>query len=96
MAEMGYCPSGRLFEATACGAPVLTDSWIGLDEFFRPGDEVLVADSTEQAVAALEISDEQLTRIARAARERVLADHTAERRATQLIAAIEGALSVGA
>jgi spore maturation protein CgeB len=96
MAEMGYCPSGRLFEAAACGAPVLTDSWIGLDEFFRSGDEVLVAETTEQAVAALDISDEQLTRIARAARERVLADHTAERRATQLIAAIEGALSVGA
>jgi spore maturation protein CgeB len=96
MAEMGYCPSGRLFEAAACGAPVLTDSWMGLDEFFRPGDEVLVADTTEQAMGALEISDEQLSRIARAARERVLTDHTSERRASQLIAAIEGALPVEA
>ncbi len=96
MVEMGYCPSGRLFEAAACGAPVLTDTWVGLDEFFRPGVEVLLADTTEQAVAALEISDEQLARIARAARERVLADHTAERRAAQLVAAIEGALSVEA
>ena len=96
MAEMGYCPSGRLFEAAACGAPVLTDSWIGLDEFFRPGDEVLVAASTGEVMGALDISDEQLSRIARAARERVLTDHTSERRASQLIAAIEGALPVEA
>jgi spore maturation protein CgeB len=27
MAEMGYCPSGRLFEAAACGVPIVTDPW---------------------------------------------------------------------
>src|SRR5205823_1548219 len=37
MAEMGYCPSARLFEATACGSAVLTDYWDGLEEFFTPG-----------------------------------------------------------
>jgi spore maturation protein CgeB len=94
MAEMGYCPSGRLFEAAACGAAVLSDQWGGLAEFFEPGSEILVADTTEDALSALEVSDEQLARVARAARERVLADHTAERRALQLVAALEGALTV--
>jgi spore maturation protein CgeB len=96
MAEMGYCPSGRLFEAAACGAAVLSDAWDGLAEFFEPGVEILVAERTEDALAALDRSDEELTRIARAARERVLADHTAERRALQLIASLEGAMTVEA
>ena len=40
---MGYCPSGRLFEAAACGAPILSDWWEGLEAFFEPGEEILVA-----------------------------------------------------
>jgi spore maturation protein CgeB len=95
MAEMGYCPSGRLFEAAACGVPVLSDWWEGLSQFFEPQCEMLVARSAQEAIAALDTSDEQLNRIARAARERVLCDHTAERRASQLVAAIEGAATVG-
>jgi spore maturation protein CgeB len=96
MADMGYCPSGRLFEAAACGAAVLTDSWDGLSEFFEPQAEVLVTNSTGDTLAALELSDQELARIARAARDRVLTDHTAERRALQLVAALEGALTVEA
>jgi spore maturation protein CgeB len=92
MAEMGYCPSGRLFEAAACGAPVLSDAWNGLADFFEPGREILVADSPEDAVEALGLSDAELTRIGRAARERALADHTAERRAAELEAALSAAL----
>ena len=45
MAEMGYCPSGRLFEAAACGTPIVSDWWEGLDHFFEPGKEILVAKS---------------------------------------------------
>jgi spore maturation protein CgeB len=96
MAEMGYCPSGRLFEAAACGAAVLSDSWDGLDQFFEPQSEILVANTTEEALAALEVSDDELRRIAQAARERALSDHTAERRALQLISALESALAVEA
>jgi spore maturation protein CgeB len=96
MAEMGYCPSGRLFEAAACGVPLLTDSWDGLSEFFEPGSEILVAASTEDTIAALETADNELARIARAARERTLAEHSAERRASELVAAIEGAAVVEA
>jgi spore maturation protein CgeB len=96
MAEMGYCPSGRLFEAAACGAVVLSDAWEGLNHFFEPGSEILVANSTDEVLAALGTSDEELARVARAARERVLSDHTSERRAMQLITAFEAALTVGA
>jgi spore maturation protein CgeB len=84
MAENGWCPSGRLFEAAACGTPVITDAWPGLEEFFVPGRELIVARTTEDTVAALELDDAQVARIAAAARERVLADHTSDRRAEQL------------
>lgn len=88
MAAAGYCPSGRLFEAAACGAPILSDSWPGLDEFFEPGAEILVAESTDEAVAAIERSDDELRTLARRARERTLHDHTASCRARQLEAII--------
>ncbi|MEA2990233.1 MAG: hypothetical protein QOG83_2944 [Alphaproteobacteria bacterium] len=93
MARMGFCPSGRLFEAAACGVPVLSDSWQGLDKFYTPGSEIIVADSEDSAVAALDVSDGELGRIARAARERTLAEHTSEQRAIDLIAALEAARS---
>lgn len=84
MAAMGYCPSGRLFEAAACGVPVLSDPWTGLDEFFKPGSELLLAEDTEDVLAALQRTRAELQAIARAGRERTLADHTAEVRAGQL------------
>jgi spore maturation protein CgeB len=84
MAETGYCPSGRLFEATACGAAVLSDYWAGLELFFEPGGEIILARTAEDAVAALDRSPEELLRIGRAARERTLAEHTAAIRAEQL------------
>src|SRR5260221_12230150 len=49
MRDWGYTPSGRLFEAAACGTPILTDTWPGLDEFFTPGAEILVAETADQA-----------------------------------------------
>jgi spore maturation protein CgeB len=85
MAAMGYCPSGRLFEAAACGTPVLSDAWDGLETFFVPGEEILVARTAEEAVEAISRSPEELTRIGRAARDRALVDHSADRRAQELI-----------
>jgi spore maturation protein CgeB len=84
MKAMGWCPSGRLFEAAACGAPLLTDTWAGLEEFFTAGTEILIARSPDEATAALDLSDAELRRIADAARERVLAEHTARHRAMEL------------
>lgn len=96
MAEMGYCPSGRLFEAAACGAPVLSDSWPGLEDFFTPGSEILVARTTDDSVQAVGVDDAELLRIGRAARERALTDHTAARRAGELVALLEAAIGVEA
>jgi spore maturation protein CgeB len=93
MAEMGWCPSGRLFEAAACGTAILSDDWPGLDAFFELGQEILVARTTEDAVAALDVADAEIRRIAAAGRERVLAEHTSLHRAHQLVAAIEAARS---
>jgi len=84
MARMGYCPSGRLFEAAACGVAIVSDEWAGLDTFFEPGAEILVARDTDDVIAAMQLSDAELARIARAGRERVLASHTAAHRATEL------------
>ena len=84
MAEMGWCPSGRLFEATACGAAVLSDGWDGLDAFFEPGEEILVARTTQDALAALDLGDAEIARIAAAGRERTLAEHTSAKRVETL------------
>ena len=84
MAALGWCPSGRLFEAAACGTPIVSDWWEGLDEFFAPEREIIVVRTTEDVLAALESSDAELSRIGAAARERVLAGHTAARRAAEL------------
>ncbi len=89
MAEMGYCPSGRLFEAAACAAPILSDTWEGLERFFQPGSEILTAHTTEDVVAALEMGPEKLRRVGRAARERTLDMHTAYHRARDLEAALD-------
>lgn len=96
MAALGHCPSGRLFEAAACGTPVLTDRWEGLERFFEPGREILVASTADEALAALDLDPAELAAIGRAARARALADHTADRRAQELVAAVEEAASSGA
>lgn len=91
MAAMGWCPSGRLFEAAACGVPILSDTWDGLDAFFTPGQEIMLATTTEDTLAALRQSDDTIRRIARRARERTLDEHTATQRAQTMIAAFEAA-----
>ncbi|MBA2448038.1 MAG: glycosyltransferase [Chloroflexi bacterium] len=93
MVQVGYAPSVRLFEAASCGTPILSDWWPGLDELFAPGEEILIARTTDDAVAALELGDAELARIARAARERTLAEHTAAFRARELVRACESAHS---
>jgi len=91
MAEMGYCPSGRLFEAAACGTPILSDAWDGLDRFFTPGEEILLARSTEEAVEAMERPPGELRQIGTAARERAMEEHTSAHRARELENALAAA-----
>lgn len=84
MANQGYSPSVRLFEAAGCGAAIISDCWKGLETFFVPGKEILLADSSAQVIAYLKEIDEDETRaIGLRAQERVLAEHTAEKRAAQ-------------
>jgi spore maturation protein CgeB len=91
MAEAGWCPSGRLFEAAACGTPILSDWWKGLDNFYAPGREILIARSAADTVAALGIGAGELRQIARAARERTLDEHTAAHRAAEFERLLEQA-----
>lgn len=91
MARMGWCPSGRVFEAAACATPVITDAWEGLSSFYAVGAEILVARDACDVAAALSLGDGELARIGRAARERTLAEHTSAHRAAELVALIETA-----
>ena len=91
MAAYGFCPSGRLFEAAACGTPILTDRWQGLETFFDPSSEILPVSSTADVMNALSLSDKELRSNGEAARCRVLHDHTADARALELERALEDA-----
>jgi spore maturation protein CgeB len=97
MVRAGWSPSVRLFEAAACGVAVVSDWWPGLDTFFRPGTEILVARTTEQMVSYLtRLHDEALAALGAALRARVLAEHTAEHRTDELLAHVLPLLTAAA
>lgn len=81
MIAAGWSPSVRLFEAAACGTPIISDAWAGLDELFAPGEEIVVAERADQVLAALRRDADAM---GRAARTRVLAAHSATHRAAEL------------
>ena len=84
MIYAGYSPSVRLFEAAACGAAVISDGWQGIEEFFTPDQELLLAESASEIIEYLsDTSDEEVHAIGSRARERVLAHHTADCRAIE-------------
>jgi spore maturation protein CgeB len=85
MALAGYCPSGRLFEAAACGTPIVSDPWPGIDAFFEPGREILLATTTADVLEALDLPPAQLAAIGEAGRERAMASHSAGVRASELV-----------
>jgi spore maturation protein CgeB len=85
MIEAGYSPSVRLFEAAACATPIISDYWEGLESFFVPGSDILVANSSEEALRLVqEIPESERRRMGHRARERVLREHTAVHRAKEL------------
>jgi spore maturation protein CgeB len=91
MRKAGWSPSVRLFEAAACGVPVISDRWEGLERLFTPGEEILIADSAADVVDLLaETGEEEAAAIGERARRRVLAEHTAERRCEQLEEEVAG------
>jgi spore maturation protein CgeB len=91
MAQSGYCPSGRFFEASACGTPILSDWWEGLEHFFAPGAEIAIASSGADVMTYLGAPDQELQAMADRARERTLDEHTGERRADELLIHLDAA-----
>ena len=84
MVTCGFSPSVRLFEAAACGCPIISDDWPGLDSFLRVGEEILVAESCDDVLSFLRDSDPaQLCVMAERARERVVTEHSSRHRAEQ-------------
>jgi spore maturation protein CgeB len=91
MVAAGWVPSVRIFEAAACGVPIVSDAWPGLDELLVPGEEIVVAHRAEEVTDALTMPEDRRRRMASAARARVLAEHTGAARAKtleRLIAAV--------
>jgi spore maturation protein CgeB len=85
MAQAGYCPSVRLFEAAACGTPIISDAWNGLDTLFEPGREILVAREPAEVLAYLsDLAEAERRAIGARARHRALGSHTPAHRAVQL------------
>ena len=85
MIRTGYSPSVRLFEAAACGVPIISDPWMGLSEFFTPGKEIFLATQPDEVTAVLrEIPADEARAVGERARQRVLAAHTAAHRAAEL------------
>lgn len=89
MAEMGYCPSGRLFEASLCGVPIISDRWEGIDLFFEPGGEIMLVDTSQDVLDVLSMSDSRREKISRRAVKRASEFHTSEKRARELIAILK-------
>jgi spore maturation protein CgeB len=97
MLRAGWSPSVRLFEAAACGIPVVSDRWPGLERFFVPGREILVAGSADEVVGILRrTGPEERHGIGARARRRVLAGHTAAHRAAELERHVAGAVEARA
>jgi spore maturation protein CgeB len=93
MAANGWSPATRVFEAAGAGACLVSDEWEGIEDFLAPGEEVLVArDGAEVAELLAGLDPERARAIGEAALERVLAEHTYERRAEQVEAVLEGVL----
>jgi spore maturation protein CgeB len=88
MARSGWCPSGRLFEAAACGTAILSDIWEGIETFYEPGREILLVRNAQDILGVLDATDREIASIGEAARERTLAAHTSNHRADELLQAL--------
>lgn len=84
MVEAGYSPSVRLFEASACGAAIISDYWKGLEHFLTPNEQVLLpSDAYDVRQILSTFSESERMRLGLNARERILAEHTAAHRAIE-------------
>jgi spore maturation protein CgeB len=85
MRALGFSPSVRLFEAAACGTPIISDRWAGIETIFEPSSEILIVSEPKEVIEILrQMPEDRRRAIAEKARRRVLAEHTSEHRARQL------------
>lgn len=85
MKVWGYSPSVRLFEAAGCATPIISDYWEGLDTFFTPGEDIIIASTPAEVEHIINtMSEPQRKNIAVNAYIKVLSNHTAMHRALQL------------
>ena len=84
MVAAGWSPSVRLFEASACGAAILSDPWPGLEDFLSPNTEILLPrTAAEVAYILRNLPDSDRLALGRRARDRILSEHTSLHRAEQ-------------
>ena len=84
MVQAGFSPSVRLFEAAACGRPIISDVWSGIDTIFSPDKEILLARGTKDVLRWLHAEEGEARAVGEAARARALLEHSAPRRALEL------------
>lgn len=90
MVAAGYSPSVRLFEASACAAAMVSDAWPGLEEFFAPGEEIVVAQDAGEVLRVLNgMTEAEARRMGEAAQARTLEKHTSARRAEEFERVVE-------
>ena len=97
MVKYGFSPATRVFEAAGSGACLISDSWTGIETFFEPNSEILVAHSGDEVTSILqELSVSRARQIGRRAMQRALQDHTYEQRAEQVDSVLMGRYSAAA
>lgn len=85
MASYGFSPATRVFEAAGAAACLITDYWIGIEEFFEPDEEILVARNGDEVVEILSsLTPERAREIGEAAYQKVINKHTYQHRAALL------------
>jgi spore maturation protein CgeB len=96
MVDVGYSPSVRIFEAAGCGSAIISDVWPGLETFFKPNEEVLLARSSADVISYLNyVTPEEARKIGLRAQERVLTEHSAKRRAVQFEEVVAAKMPLG-
>jgi spore maturation protein CgeB len=96
MARIGYSPATRVFEAAGAGACLISDAWTGLEEFFEPAREVLVAANGDAVVDhLLRLEFDTARRIGQRAHRRALAEHTYAHRVGDVLEALSVVPGIG-
>jgi spore maturation protein CgeB len=90
MADIGFSPATRVFEAAGAAACLITDAWEGIELFLKPDAEVLVARDGKDVVEHVRtLTPERARAVGKAALKRVLAEHTYAHRGAEVDALLK-------